>query len=75
MPLRFLLYVTDLFKEIMKNRDLFSRRLQKIPTPSFVVFYNGAGRQPSVEYLRLSDAFEHQTAEPDLELRCKVYNI
>lgn len=25
--------------------------------------------------MRLSDAFEHQTAEPDLELRCKVYNI
>lgn len=44
MPLRFLLYVTDLFKEIMKNRDLFSKRLQKIPTPSFVVFYNGAGK-------------------------------
>ncbi|MCD8149256.1 MAG: hypothetical protein LUE92_06775 [Clostridiales bacterium] len=75
MPLRFLFYVTDLFKEIVKNRDLFSPNLVKIPTPSFVVFYNGVSKRPAVEYQKLSNAFEHPDDRSDLELRCKVYNI
>ncbi|MCD8150463.1 MAG: hypothetical protein LUE92_13100 [Clostridiales bacterium] len=75
MPLRFLFYVTDLFKDIVKNRDLFSSNLVKIPTPSFVVFYNGIDERPALEHLKLSNAFEHPVDFPDLELKCKVYNI
>jgi len=75
MPLRFLFYVTDLFKDIVKNRDLFSPNLVRIPTPSFVVFYNGIMKRPAVENLKLSNVFEHPVDFPDLELKCKVYNI
>ncbi|MDD6038281.1 MAG: transposase, partial [bacterium] len=45
------------------------------PVPHFVVFYNGNLNAPEHEILRLSDAFEHETDEPELELICHVYNI
>ena len=44
-------------------------------SPHFVVFYNGEEEQPEVQELKLSDAFEKPTDEPNLELKCKVYNI
>lgn len=40
-----------------------------------MVFYNGEEEQPEVQELKLSDAFEKPTDEPNLELKCKVYNI
>ncbi len=75
MPLRFLIYITDLFQSVIKNRDLFSKSILKIPTPGFAVFYNGKKDYPEIEYLKLSDAYEHSVGEPELELVCKVYNI
>lgn len=46
-----------------------------IPTPRFVIFYNGAECQPEQRILRLSDAFERKTDEPELELAVTMYNI
>ena len=75
MPLRSLLYLAEMYKILVKDKDLYGRTLIKIPTPKFVVFYNGTEERPSVETLRLSDAFIHTTDTPDLELVCTVYNI
>lgn len=75
MPLRLLIYVTGLYKHLVKNKDLFSTALRKIPTPKFAVFYNGVEEGPEEEEMRLSDAFQHPTDEPELELKCTVYNI
>ena len=75
MPLRSLLYLAEMYKILVKDKDLYGRTLIKIPTPKFVVFYNGTEDRPSVETLRLSDAFIHKTDTPDLELVCTVYNI
>ena len=75
MPLRSLLYLAEMYKILVKDKDLYGRTLIKIPTPKFVVFYNGTEERPSVETLRLSDAFIHITDTPDLELVCTVYNI
>ena len=75
MPLRSLLYLAEMYKILVKDKDLYGRTLIKIPTPKFVVFYNGTEERPSVETLRLSDAFIHMTDTPDLELVCTVYNI
>ncbi|MCD7982475.1 MAG: hypothetical protein LUF32_09270 [Clostridiales bacterium] len=75
MPLRFLIYITELYKTLTKNRDLFSSTLRKIPRPSFVVFYNGRDKEPEVKYIKLSDAFECPAAKPELELVCTLYNI
>jgi SOS response regulatory protein OraA/RecX len=40
-----------------------------------VVFYNGERDMPEEQILRLSDAFEHQDREPDVELKVRVLNI
>ena len=75
MPLRSLIYLADILKPIVKDKDIFGRKIIKIPNPKFVVFYNGRENRPAVEWLKLSDAYEHQMEEPELELSCIVYNI
>ena len=75
MPLRSLIYLTDIIKPIVKDQDIFGRKRIMIPTPRFVVFYNGLEKRPAVEKLKLSDSFENYTEEPELELVCTVYNI
>ena len=52
-----------------------ANREYKIPTPKFAVFYNGDKTRPEREVLKLSDAYENQSDEPQLELTCTVYNI
>ena len=75
MPLRELIYFVTIIKKLVENRNLFSHKLVKIPTPKFAVFYNGGETRPEREVLRLSDAYENQSDEPQLELMCTVYNI
>ena len=75
MPLRSLIYFSDYARDFIKNRDIYSNRLVKIPTPKFAVFYNGDRRLPEQQLLYLSDAFEQPMEAPDLELICTVYNI
>ena len=52
---------------------MFSSTLQKIPTPQFVVFYNGLKKEPDRQVLRLSDAF--QTKGGCLECEAVMLNI
>ena len=61
--------------KFLKNRNIYGRSLVKIPVPKFVVFYNGDEEQPEAYDMKLSDAFEKKTDNPELELVCKVYNI
>ena len=75
MPLRSLIYFTNTIVEMVKNRDLYSRHLIKIPQPHFVVFYNGLEECPDREVQKLSDSYEKLTNTPELELTCTVYNI
>ena len=49
--------------------------LIKIPTPRFLVFYNGSEEQAEKKYLRLSDAFQKSMDAPDLELVVTMLNI
>ena len=75
MPLRSLLYLSEIIKPLVKDRDIFGRRRIMIPTPRFVVFFNGVEKRPEVEILKLSDSFEKHMDVPELELTCIVYNI
>ena len=75
MPLRELIYFVTIIKKLVENRYLLSHKLVKIPTPKFAVFYNGDKNRPEREVLKLSDAYENQSDEPQLELTCTVYNI
>jgi len=74
MPLRAFLYLASTLKSMLKNKDLFGGKLI-IPTPHFVVFYNGVENRPDKEVLLLSDLFSHREDSPELELKCTVYNI
>ena len=75
MPLRALIYISQVLKGLIKNRDLFSSHTISIPTPHFAVLYNGVSDRPEKEIMRLSDVFEKTSEEPELELTCTVYNI
>ena len=58
MPLRDLFYVSSVLQGRIRNDDLHSSRIVRIPAPKFIVFYNGMTEQPEQQMLRLSDAFE-----------------
>ena len=77
MPLRSMIYFVNALDDWLKENehDLFSRKRIMIPTPHFVVFYNGTEKRPEYEEMRLSQSFYHQMAEPEIELVCKAYNI
>ncbi len=75
MPLRSFIYLANILHKMIKNRNIYGRTLVKIPTPKFAIFYNGEEEQPEQYELKLSDAFESPVEEPEVELRCKVYNI
>ena len=75
MPLRSLLYYTIHLKDFVERKDLYGRRLIRIPTPNFVVFYNGTEERPEYEEMRLSQAFSRETDKPQIQVICKVYNI
>ena len=75
MPLRGLIYFAQLYNTYTEKRklNLFSSTLQKIPTPQFVVFYNGLKNEPDRKVLKLSDAF--MSEEGCLECRAIMLNI
>ncbi len=75
MPLRSLVYFATLIQKKYMNRDIFSRRVVMLPTPKFIVFYNGTEPQPEYAEMKLSDCFLNKNEKNMLELVCKVYNI
>ena len=75
MALRDLFYVADLLQVFTKDKTLYSAKMIKLPTPHFVVFYNGTDKLPERQELKLSDAYEVPSEHPELELRVQVLNI
>ena len=75
MPLRFLQYIARLYEKLQTPTDRYLRKLSKIPTPEFYVFYNGLEDYPETIVLKLSDAFITEPEQTPLELEVKVYNI
>ena len=75
MPLRELIYVTNILEQWIKKRNIYGKKLVKIPTPRFAVFYNGVEEQPEQYQLKLSDAYANPMEKLELELTCTVYNI
>ena len=73
MPMRFLQYASRLYERIQNPRDRYLRRLKKIPSPEFYVFYNGEEDYPKSATLRLSDAFMTTPEKPCLVV--SVMNI
>ena len=82
LPLRFLFYISNLYSGMTRNENLYGTRAVQIPTPEFIIFYNGEEERPERETLRLSDLYtfrgeDGRTEESDyrLELKAELLNI
>lgn len=75
MALRDLFYVADLWQVYIKDKSIYSSKMIELPTPHFVVFYNGVDSLPEKQELKLSDAYGVKTDTPELELKVQILNI
>ena len=75
LPLRYLFYISDLYSGMTKDENLYGTKRIQIPTPQFVIFYNGSQEQPDRKILRLSDAYCVKEEHPALELTAVMLNI
>ncbi len=77
MPLRGLMYFARLYEKyvaVHKFNRYQSTRIM-IPTPRYVVFYNGEKARPAVEEMRLSDAFMNEEHSGRYEWTATVLNL
>ena len=75
LPLRFLMYITDIYSAYTKDMNIYGSKKVQIPLPSFVIFYNGVKSQPDRTELLLSELFHPTTDQPALELKAVMLNI
>ena len=77
MPLRDLFYIACIFSALVYDKNIYGSKKIHLPSPQFVVFYNGIEDLPEKSVMRLSDAYEH-VEDPDdiaLDLKVQVINI
>ena len=77
MPIRGFMYFGELYSKILKRQGkrIYNRKLIKIPTPQYIVFYNGTENYPETKKLKLSDAFVNPVENGEFEFTATVYNI
>ena len=75
LPVRYLLYVADVYSDYTKDMNLYGSRAVQLPTPKFVIFYNGQAEQPDRKELKLSELFTIPEPDPSLELKAVMLNI
>ena len=75
LPLRDLFYVSDLLQEMTAELNIYGSKRLTIPTPHFIVFYNGDKDIGEIKEYRLSEMSEKKDREPQLELIVKIINI
>ena len=74
MSLRFLLYISDLYKVSIDKKAMYKGNPMSIANPEFYVIYNGKEDYPEKAIIKLSDLFEIQGIENNHELVVTVYN-
>lgn len=75
MPLRNLFYICREYEKLIDRKSLYSNTLMQIPSPHFVVFYNGIDQKEECQILKLSDLYAHNEQHPELELKIRMLNI
>jgi len=79
MPLRFLLYIARVLEKITNERAIYQEKLISLPTPEFIVLYNGLKAFPAEKTLKLSDAYKGTDKSIEkfgnLDLTVRVVNI
>ncbi|MBE5912201.1 hypothetical protein [Pseudobutyrivibrio sp.] len=77
MAFRGFLYLAELYKGMFSGRqDLYSSVRLALPTPQFIVFYNGTADEPDESFIKMSDAYVGNiSGEPSLECTARLLNI
>ena len=78
MALRLLMYVARLYEKLLnqwEKRAMYEEKRIPIPTPKFVVLYNGKAPYPEHNVQYLSQSYMVKEEYPALELKVDVYNI
>lgn len=75
MPIRGLIYLVDIYRSYIETHqlNLYGRTRIMLPTPKYVVFYNGTEERPDREECPLSGSFTE--GDGCLEFTATVYNI
>ena len=71
------MYYANLLSQYIKTEryGIYNKKLIPIPTPQYVVFYNGTEEYEARVKLRLSDAFINKDDSGDFEWTAMVYNL
>ena len=77
MPLRGMLYFSTLYSQFLSenHKNIYGKSLVKIPTPRYIVFYNGNDNYPDKLELKLSDAFERPDYSGGFDWTATMLNI
>lgn len=77
MPLRGLIYFGQVYEGYAQQYglDIYADNQVKLPTPRYIVLYNGTKYEPERREYRLSDAFIHEQSDYCLECIATVLNI
>lgn len=77
MPLRGLFYFSQQYEGLlgMEDADVYGRKRIDLPTPEYIVFYNGSGMSEDKRILYLSDSFSMGRGSGCLECTCKIIKI
>jgi hypothetical protein len=82
MPLRLLMYIGRVYEQIIDFEKIYHQKQIKIPTPEFIVLYNGTEPCPDHMEVKLSEAFRDiaglekpKDSRMPLELTVQIYNI
>jgi hypothetical protein len=77
MPIRGLMYYGNLYNSYIDTRNLpiHGSALVKLPTPNYVVFYNGTSKREPIEKLKLSDAFITEDSNHEFEWTATMINL
>lgn len=77
MPLRGMMYFSTLYSQYISEnkKNIYGKTIVKIPTPRYIVFYNGDEKYPDYMELKLSDAFETPDNSGRFEWTATMLNI
>jgi hypothetical protein len=77
MPIRGLMYFGNLYSRYIEEHKLniYGSKLIQLPTPQYIVFYNGMAKREPIEKLRLSDSFMYPCEKGDFEWTATMYNL
>ena len=75
MPLRDLFYISSEYQKMVDWKSLYTSTRLRIPTPNFIVFYNGTEKKEDKWVDYLSESYENMSGEPNLELKVITLNI